>query len=109
LDHFFFAFAIAIKTYFQKIAQQEDIASTAGVSFTINHIAAVVLPALLGLVWLYDNSLVFYIGAGIAVLSLVLSQLIPNTPELGRETRYIHSLAKPQDVERHSKLNPQKS
>ena len=94
IDHFFFAFAIAIKTYFQKIAQQEDIASTAGVSFTINHIAAVILPALLGLVWLYDNSLVFFIGAAIAVLSLVLSQLIPNAPALGKETRYIHSLAK---------------
>jgi len=89
IDHFFFAFAIAIKTYFQKIAKEEDIASTAGVSFTINHIAAVVLPALLGLVWLYDNSLVFFVGAGIAVLSLLLSQLIPDTPELGKEHRFI--------------------
>ena len=93
LDHFFFAFAIAIKTYFQKIAQQEDIASTAGVSFTINHIAAVVLPAALGLVWLYSHSLVFLVGAGIAVASLVLSQLIPNTPELGKQTRYFPSYA----------------
>ena len=94
LDHFFFAFAIAIKTYFQKIAQQEDIASTAGVSFTINHSAAVVLPAALGLVWLYSHSLVFLIGAGIAVASLVFSQLIPNNPVLGKETRYFASFAK---------------
>ncbi len=94
LDHFFFAFAIAIKTYFQKIAQQEDIASTAGVSFTINHIAAVVLPAVLGLVWLYSNSLVFFVGASIAFASLVLSQFIPNKPIYGRETRYFNSLAK---------------
>jgi len=88
IDHFFFAFAIAIKTYFQKIANEEDIASTSGVSFTINHIAAVFLPALLGLVWLYDNSLVFFVGAGIAVLSLVLSQLIPDSPERGKELRF---------------------
>ena len=87
IDHFFFAFAIAIKTYFQKIAEPEDIASTAGVSFTINHIAAVVLPAILGLVWLYSNSLVFLIGASIAFASLLLSQLIPNHPMLGYETR----------------------
>lgn len=93
LDHFFFAFAIAIKTYFQKIAQPEDIASTAGVSFTINHIAAVVLPALLGLVWLYSNSLVFFIGAGIACASLVLSQFIPRQPIYGAETRYFTSRA----------------
>ena len=52
LDHLFFAMAIAIKSYFQKIADPADIASTAGVSFTINHIAAVVLPAALGFVWL---------------------------------------------------------
>ena len=91
IDHFFFAFAIAIKTYFQKIAQAEDIASTAGVSFTINHIAAVVLPAALGLIWLHNNSLVFFIGAAIACLSLVLSQLIPNIPSLGYETRSFSS------------------
>ena len=48
LDHLFFAMAIAIKTYFQKIADPEDIAATSSISFTINHIAAVVLPAALG-------------------------------------------------------------
>jgi hypothetical protein len=91
IDHFFFAFAIAIKTYLQKIARPDDIASTAAVSFTINHIAAVVLPAVLGLVWLYSNALVFLIGAGIAVGSLLLSQLIPDAPELGNETRFVRS------------------
>lgn len=52
LDHLLFSMAIAIKTYFQKIAAPKDMASTAGVSFTINHITAVVIPALLGVVWL---------------------------------------------------------
>lgn len=82
IDHIFFAMAIAIKTYFQKIARPEDIASTAGVSFTINHIAAVVIPASFGLVWLYDHSLVFYFGAVLAFCSLVLSQFI--NPHLAR-------------------------
>ena len=91
IDHFFFAFAIAMKTYIQKIARPDDIASTAAVSFTINHIAAVLLPALLGLVWLHSNAAVFLIGAGIAVLSLLLTQLIPNLPMQGSETRYIRS------------------
>ncbi|MGH1542710.1 MAG: MFS transporter [Arenicella sp.] len=92
VDHFFFAFAIAIKTYFQKIADQSDIASTAGVSFTINHIAAVVLPAAMGLIWLSNPSLVFFTGAAIAAASLCLSQLIPNQPDYGHETRYFKSL-----------------
>jgi len=91
IDHFFFAFAIAMKTYIQKIARPDDIASTAAVSFTINHIAAVVLPALLGLIWLHSNAAVFLIGAGIALLSLLLTQLIPDLPMQGRETRYIQS------------------
>lgn len=83
IDHIFFAMAIAIKTYFQKIARPEDIAATAGVSFTINHIAAVIIPASFGLVWLYDNSLVFYFGAVLACCSLVLSQFID--PHLAKQ------------------------
>lgn len=87
LDHLFFAMAIAIKTYFQKIADPADIAATSSISFTINHIAAVVLPALLGLVWVINHSAVFLIGAGIAACSLLLTQLIPDHPRQGQETR----------------------
>ena len=87
LDHLFFSLAIAIKTYFQKIADPADIASTAGVSFTINHIAAVVLPVLLGFVWVIDHGAVFVIGAGIAAMSLLLTQLIPDKPDEGMEIR----------------------
>ena len=86
IDHMFFALAIAIKTYFQKIADHKDIAATASVSFTINHIAAVVIPVLLGLLWLHSNAAVFLVGTGFAVLSLVFSQLIPLRPEQGKET-----------------------
>ena len=78
IDHMFFALAIAINTYFQKIADPKDLASSAGVSFTINHIAAIFIPVLLGFVWIYSNSLVFYIGAIFALLSLITTQLMPN-------------------------------
>jgi predicted MFS family arabinose efflux permease len=88
LDHIFFAMAIALKSYFKKIADPADIASTAGVSFSINHIAAVVLPIALGLVWIYSTALVFIVGAGIAMMSLILSQMVPIQPEHGRETIY---------------------
>jgi predicted MFS family arabinose efflux permease len=86
IDHLFFALAIAIKTYFQKIAQPEDIAATAGVSFSINHIAAVVIPALLGMLWIIHPGWVFYIGAGFALCSLLLAMLIPAEPSKGNET-----------------------
>ena len=88
IDHLFFALAIAIKTYFQKIALPEDIAASAGVSFSINHIAAVVIPALLGMVWIVNSSWVFYIGAGFASCSLLLTLLMPFAPGLNMEFRH---------------------
>ena len=92
IDHLFFALAIAIKTYFQKIAQPEDIAATAGVSFSINHIAAVVIPALLGMLWVVKPAWVFYIGAGFALCSLFLALLIPNEPAQGNEISSINTV-----------------
>ena len=85
IDHMFFALAIAMATYFQKIADPADLASSAGVSFTINHIAAVVVPAALGMVWMYSPTAVFLAGTGFAVCSLLLSQNIPGSPEPGNE------------------------
>ena len=85
VDHMFFALAIAIKTYFQKIADPADIASTAGVSFTINHIAAVAIPALLGYVWLQSPRAVFLVGTAFAACSLALAQNVPRRPRQGNE------------------------
>ena len=88
IDHMFFAMYIAMSTYFHKIADPKDLASSAGVTFTINHIAAVIVPAALGLVWMTSHSLVFYIGTGFAVCSLLLAQNIPSSPAPGNETNY---------------------
>lgn len=85
VDHLFFALAIAIKTYFQKIADPADIASTAGVGFTINHIAAVCLPAAFGVLWLVSPPAVFLAGSAMAVLSLLLSLNVPRHPAPGNE------------------------
>ena len=85
IDHFFFALAIAIRTYFQKIADPADIAATAGVGFTINHIAAVVLPAVLGFLWLISPSAVFLVGSALAILSMLLSFNVPENPCPGNE------------------------
>ncbi|EJV9415189.1 MFS transporter [Vibrio vulnificus] len=89
IDHLFFALALAIKTYFQKIADPADMASTAGVAFTINHIAAVVIPVTFGVIWLVSSASVFYIGAFMAAISLLLSFNIPAKPEEGNETRIL--------------------
>ncbi|MEZ5774084.1 MAG: MFS transporter [Hyphomicrobiaceae bacterium] len=85
VDHAFFAMSMATASYFQRIADPADIAPTAAVSFSINHIAAVFLPVTLGLVWLRDPGLVFLLGTGLAIGSIVLSSLIPRTPAEGHE------------------------
>jgi hypothetical protein len=76
LDHIFFNFAIAIRTYFQKVADPRDIAPSMAVGFTINHIAAVVLPAIGGALWMVDYRIPFVAGAGMAMISLIAVQQI---------------------------------
>ena len=98
VDHMFFALAIAIKTYFQKIADPRDIASTAGVGFTINHIAAVVIPAVFGLIWLVSPSAVFLSGAAMAAVSLLLSLNVPRVPSPGNEVLVGRRLSGPAPV-----------
>jgi hypothetical protein len=77
LDHIFFNFSIAIRTYFQKIGDPEDIAPTMAVGFTINHIAAVVIPAIGGILWMVDYKIPFLAGAGMSLISLLAVQFIP--------------------------------
>ena len=91
LDHLFFALAFALRTYFQKIADPADIAPTAAVAFTINHIAAVFLPALLGYLWVVSPGNVFVLAALLAFASLGLALLIPRRPVPGRETLLIRA------------------
>jgi len=76
LDHIFFNFAIAIRTYFQKIGDPADIAPSMAVGFTINHIAAVVLPAAGGLLWMIDYRVPFVCGAVLSFISLAAVQKI---------------------------------
>ena len=95
IDHIFFGLALALKTYFQKIADPGDIAPTAAVAFTINHIAAVFLPVLLGLMWLWSPAAVFLLAAGMAAISFALAMLIPRHPEKGNETIFSRPLAAP--------------
>ncbi len=76
LDHIFFNFAMAIRTYFQKIGDHADIAPSIAVGFTINHIAAVVIPAIGGILWMIDYRIPFIGGAFMSVISLVAAQFI---------------------------------
>ncbi|MDD3080352.1 MAG: MFS transporter [Paludibacter sp.] len=77
VDNLFFSFAISINSYFRKQADPEDIAPSMAVGFTINHLTAVVLPVLGGLLWTYNWRIPFMGGAVLAVFSLVFSRFVP--------------------------------
>ena len=77
IDHILFNFAIGIRTYFQKVADPKDIAPSMAVGFTINHIAAVVMPAIGGALWMVDYRIPFIVGAVLSLISLLAVQRIP--------------------------------
>jgi hypothetical protein len=76
LDQIFFTFAIAIRTYFQKVGDPQDIAPSMAVGFTINHLAAVFLPAIGGMLWVIDYRIPFFAGAAMGAISLLAVQKI---------------------------------
>jgi predicted MFS family arabinose efflux permease len=83
-DHLFFNFSIAIRTYFQKVADPRDTAPSMAVSFTINHIAAVLLPAMGGALWMIDYRIPFLAGAAMSLISLAAVQRIPSHGALAK-------------------------
>jgi len=78
LDNIMFGFNMSTSTYFQKIAvTKEEITSNLAVEQTINHIAAIIVPIVGGQVWeMFGSQVPFLAGAGIVLISLVLTQFI---------------------------------
>ena len=87
LDHIFFNFGMAINTFFQKVGDPGDVAPTMAVGFTINHIAAVFLPAIGGYFWIVDYRIPFIAGAVMALISLTAVQQIRTTPKQSSASR----------------------
>ncbi len=78
VDNMLFGFNLGLTTYLQKIAvTPEELTSNLSAQTTINHISAVIIPVVGGAVWaLLGSRATFFIGVGIAVISLVLAQWI---------------------------------
>jgi predicted MFS family arabinose efflux permease len=74
-DHVLFGFSIALQSYFQKIVLgPEEITPNVSVGQTINHIAAVIVPAVGGVVWeAVGAQYTFLAGVAIVLLSLALT------------------------------------
>jgi predicted MFS family arabinose efflux permease len=82
VDNTMFGFNLALMTYFQKIAvTPEEITSNLSVEQTINHVAAIVVPVVGGVVWeLFGSRAPFLAGVAIVLVSLALTQFIRTPP-----------------------------
>ncbi len=82
LDNIFFGFNLALQSYFQKIAHsREEITSNVSMAQTINHVSALVVPVLGGILWeQIAPSATFLAGVGIAIISAALVQFIRIAP-----------------------------
>jgi predicted MFS family arabinose efflux permease len=78
IDNILFGFNLALTTYFQKIAvTPEEVTSNLSAGQTIEHIAAVVVPVMGGIVWeRFGSQAPFLVGVGIALVSLSLTQFM---------------------------------
>ena len=76
LEQLFSNFTIAIRTFFQKIADPRDIAPSMAMGMTMNHISAVILPIAGGMLWMVDYRIPFIIGVVIALSALTMTQFI---------------------------------
>ena len=83
LDNIFIGFNLGLTTYFQKIAvSPEEITSSLSVELTINHIAAIIIPVVGGVVWVtFGSQAPFLFGAFIVLVALGLTQFMRATPE----------------------------
>jgi len=98
LDNILFNFAVAIRTYFQKIAEPQDISSSMAVGFTINHIAAVFLPALGGILWMINYRIPFIAGAVLGVISLIAAQFMRTRHKPDEEVLPVYTVRETEEV-----------
>lgn len=82
LDGAFFIFATALTTYVNRIAPQNEHTATLSVGVAMNHVAAVTMPFVGGILWEYNPMWTFLIGTVAAILSIVATSFIPRRTEL---------------------------
>ena len=78
IDSSFFVLAIALTTYVSRIAPPAEHTPTLSMGVAFNHVAAVAMPLVGGLLWKYAGyQYVFVIGAAAAAASVPAAMLLP--------------------------------
>ncbi len=77
IDNLIFFGGIALTTYLHKIAPDEDLKPSLAMGVTMNHVASVAAPLLGGFAWhMFGYRIIFFSGAGLALISLIVSQWV---------------------------------
>ena len=78
LDSAMFLFAMALTTFANRIVPPGERTPTLSMGVAFNHIAAVIMPFVGGLIWRYVGyQWVFYLGASAAAISIVPAMMVP--------------------------------
>jgi len=82
IDSSFFALAMAMTTYVNRIAPKREHTATLSMGVAMNHVAAVSMPLVGGLLWKYAGyQWAFLAGAFAAAVSILPSLLMPSRPD----------------------------
>jgi predicted MFS family arabinose efflux permease len=82
LDNILFGSSIALHSYVRKISDKSDLTSCISFSVTINHISAVVLPILGGVIWeVLGFRATFLFGAAIVFIDMLFSLRVKTEQE----------------------------
>lgn len=109
IDNAFFAFSLGINSYLGRIAPSEDLTPSLVMGSTVNHIAAVGVPVVGGLLWYsLGYQVTFLAGAATCILSVIAALAIRPSPPLpqprddgGTTVRQEAALGIPADGLRH--------
>ncbi|HUW84213.1 MAG TPA: MFS transporter [Phycisphaerae bacterium] len=77
VDNVLFVLALALPSYLNRVADPDDRRQCLAMGVTMNHIAAVLMPLVGGMLWQrYGYQIPFYCGAAVALVSLMVCQKI---------------------------------
>ena len=91
-DSVLFAFSMGITVFLNRIVHPGHLTPSLAMGTTMNHVAAVVMPVLGGMLWksLNDYRIPFWIGFGVVFLSLMAVQRIPSAGRSLLASKQLH-------------------
>jgi len=84
LDNISINFSLALTTYIDKISRPDDLSPNISMGVTVNHIAAVTMPIVGGILWeRFNYQTMFLLGASIVLVSIFMASKIKLEKKVG--------------------------